>query len=48
VAHRAGHALHTELGRAILADREAWCLVEAPALAPELSVLGAPAAARAH
>ena len=35
VAHRAGHALHTELGRAILADREAWCLVEAPDLAPE-------------
>jgi UDP-3-O-[3-hydroxymyristoyl] N-acetylglucosamine deacetylase len=48
VAHRAGHALHTELGRAILADREAWSLVEAPGLAPEESVFGVPATARAH
>jgi UDP-3-O-[3-hydroxymyristoyl] N-acetylglucosamine deacetylase len=48
VAHRAGHALHTELGRTILADREAWCLVEAPALAPEASSLGAPSPVRAH
>jgi UDP-3-O-[3-hydroxymyristoyl] N-acetylglucosamine deacetylase len=48
VAHRAGHALHTELGRAILADREAWCLVEAPALAPDDSLLGAPSPVRAH
>ena len=48
VAHRAGHALHTELGRAILADREAWSLVEAPDLAPEESVFGVPATARAH
>jgi len=48
VAHRAGHALHTELGRAILADREAWCLVEAPELAPEADFAGVPAAATAH
>jgi hypothetical protein len=40
--------MHTELGRALLADREAWCLVETPALAPEAAVLGAPAPVRAH
>jgi UDP-3-O-[3-hydroxymyristoyl] N-acetylglucosamine deacetylase len=48
VAHRAGHAMHTELGRAILADGDAWCLVEAPALAPGESLVGAAAAVRAH
>jgi UDP-3-O-[3-hydroxymyristoyl] N-acetylglucosamine deacetylase len=48
VAHRAGHALHTELGRAVLADVEAWCLVEAPDLVPDDAVLGIPATARAH
>ncbi len=48
VAHRAGHAMHTELGRALLADREAWCLVEAPALAPDEAVFGAAAPVRAH
>jgi UDP-3-O-[3-hydroxymyristoyl] N-acetylglucosamine deacetylase len=47
VAHRAGHAMHTELGRALLADREAWCLVEAPALAPEATI-GVAAPVRAH
>ncbi|MCC7034936.1 MAG: UDP-3-O-acyl-N-acetylglucosamine deacetylase [Acidobacteria bacterium] len=48
VAHRAGHAMHTDLGRALLADQEAWCLVEAPDLAPEAAALGVPATARAH
>jgi len=48
VAHRAGHALHTELGRAILADREAWCLVETPELAPDADFAAAPATAAAH
>jgi UDP-3-O-[3-hydroxymyristoyl] N-acetylglucosamine deacetylase len=48
VAHRAGHALHTELGRALLADRESWCLVDSPNVAPEADVLAMPAVARAH
>jgi len=48
VAHRAGHALHTELGRALLADRESWCLVNSPDVAPEADLLGLPAVARAH
>ncbi len=48
VAHRAGHGLHTDLGRALLADREAWCLVDRPDVAPEPGLLGLPAAARAH
>jgi UDP-3-O-[3-hydroxymyristoyl] N-acetylglucosamine deacetylase len=48
VAHRAGHALHTELGRALLADRESWCLVDSPHVAPEADVLAMPAVARAH
>jgi UDP-3-O-[3-hydroxymyristoyl] N-acetylglucosamine deacetylase len=48
VAHRAGHALHTELGRALLADAEAWCLVDAPDLAPEGDLAGVPATAAAH
>jgi UDP-3-O-[3-hydroxymyristoyl] N-acetylglucosamine deacetylase len=48
VAHRAGHALHTDLGRAILADREAWCLVEAPDAGVEPGLFGVPATARAH
>lgn len=48
VAHRAGHALHTELGRVLLADRESWCLVNSPNVAPEADLLGLPAVARAH
>lgn len=48
VAHRAGHALHTDLGRALLADREAWCLVDVPQGAAEPGLLGIPATARAH
>jgi len=35
VAHRAGHALHTQLAAEILTDQEAWCLVEAPAAVPQ-------------
>jgi UDP-3-O-[3-hydroxymyristoyl] N-acetylglucosamine deacetylase len=34
VAHRAGHALHTALAARVLAEQDAWCLVEAP-VAPE-------------
>lgn len=30
VAHRAGHALHTALGTALLEQRDAWTFVEAP------------------
>src|ERR671918_2232955 len=35
VAHRAGHALHTQLAAAILADQDAWCRVEAPSAVPD-------------
>jgi UDP-3-O-[3-hydroxymyristoyl] N-acetylglucosamine deacetylase len=47
VAHRAGHALHAELAQAIVADAEAWCLVDAPGIEPDTG-LGAlaPGAAR--
>jgi UDP-3-O-[3-hydroxymyristoyl] N-acetylglucosamine deacetylase len=31
VAHRGGHALHTEFAARVLASRDAWALVEAPA-----------------
>jgi UDP-3-O-[3-hydroxymyristoyl] N-acetylglucosamine deacetylase len=34
VAHRAGHALHTEFAAKILDERHAWRLVEAPVDAP--------------
>jgi UDP-3-O-[3-hydroxymyristoyl] N-acetylglucosamine deacetylase len=34
VVHRGGHALHTELAAALLADREAWQLVDAPSEVP--------------
>jgi UDP-3-O-[3-hydroxymyristoyl] N-acetylglucosamine deacetylase len=47
VAHRAGHALHTQLAAQLLADAGAWTLVEsaAPGVAvPE----GVPATVRAH
>jgi len=49
VAHRAGHALHTALAAEILSDRDAWCLVETPAAAPEgvFDTVGA-LGARAH
>jgi UDP-3-O-[3-hydroxymyristoyl] N-acetylglucosamine deacetylase len=45
VAHRAGHQLHTDLGRALLADPEAFALVEADAVA---SVALHPAVAPAY
>jgi UDP-3-O-[3-hydroxymyristoyl] N-acetylglucosamine deacetylase len=50
VAHRAGHALHTALAAEILKEKEAWCLVEAPATVPEgvLEPVGATGAVRAH
>jgi UDP-3-O-[3-hydroxymyristoyl] N-acetylglucosamine deacetylase len=49
VAHRAGHALHTALATEILADREAWCLVEAPSAVPEAVFdTAAAVSARAH
>jgi UDP-3-O-[3-hydroxymyristoyl] N-acetylglucosamine deacetylase len=34
VVHRGGHALHTELAAALLADRDAWQLVDAPTEVP--------------
>ena len=36
VAHRAGHALHTALARQLLDERDAWMLVETPAMAAPL------------
>ncbi len=50
VAHRAGHALHTQLASEILADQDAWCLVEAPAAVPEsaFDAVGVHGTARAH
>ncbi len=45
VAHRAGHALHTALVSQLLAEREAWMLVDSPI--PVMPVgAGAPATAR--
>src|SRR5918996_5555628 len=38
VAHRAGHALHTRLAAQLLQERDAWMMVEAPAIAPMLPV----------
>jgi len=50
VAHRAGHALHTQLAAEILADQDAWCLVEVPSAVPETAYepVGATGAVRAH
>jgi len=42
VAHRAGHALHTEFVAKILEETEAWRVVEAPVDVPSVA-LGAPA-----
>lgn len=47
VAHRAGHALHTELATRLLEERDAWSLVEVPAAAGFL-VQGLPAATAAR
>jgi len=48
VAHRAGHALHTQLASQILADQDAYCLVESPASVPETAFEPVGAAVRAH
>lgn len=50
VAHRAGHALHTQLAAAILGDPDAWCLVEAPGAVPDraFDALGVPGTLRAN
>jgi UDP-3-O-[3-hydroxymyristoyl] N-acetylglucosamine deacetylase len=32
VAHRGGHALHTEFAARVLEEQDCWTLVEAPAL----------------
>lgn len=48
VAHRAGHALHTDLGKALLDERDAWCLVSARDLAPAADPVGVGIPARAH
>src|SRR5919109_1762882 len=45
VAHRAGHALHTALVSQLLAEPEAWMLVDSPLPAPPLAA-GAAATAR--
>jgi UDP-3-O-[3-hydroxymyristoyl] N-acetylglucosamine deacetylase len=47
VAHRAGHALHTELATRLLEERDAWSLVEVPAAA-DFVVHGLPAATAAR
>jgi len=39
-AHRAGHALHVDLARAILADEEAWTMDEAELLKPGRQLFG--------
>jgi len=48
VAHRAGHALHTEFAAKILEETHAWRLVEASgeALLPASMPVGVPATAR--
>jgi UDP-3-O-[3-hydroxymyristoyl] N-acetylglucosamine deacetylase len=44
VAHRAGHQLHTDLGRALLADPDAFVVVEADAVGEVMpQVEGVPA-----
>jgi UDP-3-O-[3-hydroxymyristoyl] N-acetylglucosamine deacetylase len=47
VAHRAGHALHTALATRMLEERDAWMLMESPAVAQMLPT-AIPAAARAN
>jgi UDP-3-O-[3-hydroxymyristoyl] N-acetylglucosamine deacetylase len=46
VAHRGGHALHTEFAAKVLEEADAWTLVEAPAL-PSAAPQGVPDPARA-
>jgi UDP-3-O-[3-hydroxymyristoyl] N-acetylglucosamine deacetylase len=38
VAHRAGHALHTEFAAKILEEAQAWRIIEAPVEAPAMPV----------
>jgi UDP-3-O-[3-hydroxymyristoyl] N-acetylglucosamine deacetylase len=47
VAHRAGHALHTALAARLLEERDAWVLVETPALVP-VAPAALPATARVN
>jgi UDP-3-O-[3-hydroxymyristoyl] N-acetylglucosamine deacetylase len=47
VAHRGGHALHTELAAHLLHERDAWTLVEAPA-GLDVAVHGITSPARAN
>jgi UDP-3-O-[3-hydroxymyristoyl] N-acetylglucosamine deacetylase len=47
VAHRGGHALHTELAAQLLHERDAWTLVEAPA-GLDVAVHGVTSPARAN
>ena len=47
VAHRAGHALHTALASRLLEERDAWMLMESPAVAQMLPT-AVPATARAN
>jgi UDP-3-O-[3-hydroxymyristoyl] N-acetylglucosamine deacetylase len=47
VAHRAGHALHTNLAARLLDERDAWCLVDERSSEAEV-VHGVPVAARAN
>ena len=47
VAHRAGHALHTALVSRLLEERDAWVLVDSPALVGT-PVPGSVAAASVH
>ena len=47
VAHRAGHALHTALASRLLEERDAWMLMESPAVAPMLPT-AVPVTARAN
>jgi UDP-3-O-[3-hydroxymyristoyl] N-acetylglucosamine deacetylase len=48
VAHRAGHALHTEFASKILEETQSWRLVEAPIDAPAISLTTAPRGAAAR
>ncbi len=47
VAHRAGHALHTQLARQVLSEADAWTVVENVAI-PDAGTDAVPVAARAR
>src|SRR5689334_19766455 len=42
VAHRGGHGLHTAFAAQVLEERDAWTLVEGPAVADKLAPAGEP------